>query len=502
MRIERSNLSEYIPATNGAVTLSHWFHFVLIIMGLKFLIFCIDPLPMFFLGDSWSYISTALTDWIPPDRSFVYGFLIKVIAVSAHSLTSLVSAQLLASGINSILITYILQKFFSVSPRIAFPLGIISALEPLQLLYERYIMTEAFSLFSFAIFVLLIFHYLKKANILLLFLVQISGTVLISFRLSFLPVVIVNSILLPFLAIPVLINKYDIKSRLSNASMKISAYRPLIAALAIHLIVSAGATYFLHAGYKQLNGFLSQKPPAYQYQTGMFLLANWAPVIKPVDLTRADITDMVFSDLKFDLADRHRRALQHWLPGGIVSRIKEAIPDDIEAERVARETAFNALKRDPLGVASIAIYTFFDFWNLDFLSYGLEANLGDKALSEEMLEAIRNNFSLAADKLPSLITFTKQYYLFAWPWYLFVLCCPFFALGCLAGSKRDARAYCFILFLYSSIIVTVICALSEGPTLRFLHALAWLSFICIGILISNIKTRLRGKNKSGGTTEE
>ena len=494
MKTERPIYSEYRPAAVSAVSVTQWLLFILSVMGLKCLIFIIDPLPMFYLGDSWSYIHTALSDWIPSDRSFVYGFLIKFIAVSAYSLTPLVFAQLLTSGINSILITYILLKFFSVSPRRAFTLGIISALEPIHLLYERYIMTEAFSLFSFAVFVLLIFHYLKKANIFLLFLVQIAGTVLISFRLSFLPVVIVNSILLPFLSIPVLINKYDLKSKISGASLKISAYRTLFIALAIHLIVSAGATYFLHAGYKQLNGFLSQKPPAYQYQTGMFLLANWAPIIKPVDLARPDISDMVFKDLKFNLADRRTRSAQHWQFGGIVSRINEALPDELEAERVARGTALNALKRDPMGVVSLAMHTFADFWNLDILHHSLEGDLGDRPLFEEMLGTLRNNFSLAADKLPSLVTFTKQYYLFAWPWYLFVLCCPFFALGCLAGSKRDARAYSFILFLYSSIIVSVVCTLSEGPTVRFLHALAWVSFICTGVLIQNISTRLQGKN--------
>ena len=34
---------------------------------------CLDPTPKLFMGDSWSYIWTALTGWIPGDRSYFYG---------------------------------------------------------------------------------------------------------------------------------------------------------------------------------------------------------------------------------------------------------------------------------------------------------------------------------------------------------------------------------------------------------------------------------------------
>ena len=197
--------------SNKKVDITHWLYFIILIFGLKFLIFCIDPLPMFYLGDSQSYIDIALTHWRPPDRSFFYGFVIKLIAVSAHSLTSLISLQVFTSGLNAILLSYALIRFFSVRPRIAFLLGLICALEPLQLMYERYIMTEAISLFLFAVYMVLVFHYLKYHRLIFLALIQIVGTGLIGFRLSFLPIVLINTVILPLLITPAIGTEYAVK---------------------------------------------------------------------------------------------------------------------------------------------------------------------------------------------------------------------------------------------------------------------------------------------------
>lgn len=110
------------------VNVIYWLSLILSTFCIKLLIFCIDPLPMFFLGDSASYINTSLTGWIPPDRSFVYGFIIKLVAVAAHSLTSLIILQVFTSGVNAIAIAYILQKFFSSNSKIAFLCGIFCAI--------------------------------------------------------------------------------------------------------------------------------------------------------------------------------------------------------------------------------------------------------------------------------------------------------------------------------------------------------------------------------------
>lgn len=350
------------------VNVIYWLSLILSTFCIKLLIFCIDPLPMFFLGDSASYINTSLTGWIPPDRSFVYGFIIKLVAVAAHSLTSLIILQVFTSGVNAIAIAYILQKFFSSNSKIAFLCGIFCAIEPLQLMYERYVMTEALSLFLFVIFFVSILHYLRSHRLIFLVLIQLIGTALISFRLSYLPLVLLNAIFLPLLIFPSLSQKYSVKLRpIKNFFPQINILRPVLGTIILHIIVSIGLIYTLHYGYKSLNGNLSNRPPAYQYQDGIFLLTYFGPVVEPTDFPQPNLRDIVFKDLKYNLKDRLKRADNHWQPGGLISNLNKAVPDIVEANRLAKETAFNTFKRDPLGVVKLAVSGFLDYWNIDLL---------------------------------------------------------------------------------------------------------------------------------------
>jgi hypothetical protein len=470
----------------------YWLSFVILIFAVKFLFFCIDPLPMFYIGDSLSYISTAVSGWIPMDRSFLYGFVVRLIAVSAHSLTSLIAVQVFISGLNAILLAYVLRKFFAVTPITAYVLGLFCAVEPLELMYERYVMTESFALFIFVIYLTFVFHYLRKPSLFYMVLVQITGVLLIAFRLSFLPVVIINAVILPFLAAPVLVPQYSFyrqqagnfwsRSVFSGTSLRI---------VALHVLFSIVCTYSLHLGYMYLNGHLSKKPPAYQYQTGVFLLAYWAPLVKPVDFPRPDLLENVFDGLQYKLEDRHRRAEQHWQPGGIISNLAEAVPDVLEAERIAKKTAFNAVKRDPLGILALGMSGFLDYWNLEILRCNMQGDRGDRPLPPEMLELLENKFSISGERLPFLITMTNSYFLSAWPWYLFLICTPFIAAGFLFVSDRKIRKNIFIVLVASSIIVVNASVLIEGPTVRYIHSLGWLNFLTIGPLVVWVRMKLR-----------
>src|SRR2546423_507154 len=71
-----------------------WLLFCLSILLLKLALFAMDPTPKLFLGDSWSYIQTALSDWIPEARSYFYGYVIRWSSVWTESLTSLLVLQL------------------------------------------------------------------------------------------------------------------------------------------------------------------------------------------------------------------------------------------------------------------------------------------------------------------------------------------------------------------------------------------------------------------------
>lgn len=473
-------ISKYLNRINYPI-------YFIILFLLKSIIFYIDRLPMFFLGDSHSYITTSLTGWIPLDRSFLYGFFIRLVSVSSSSLTSLIAAQVCAGLITSFLIAYSLIKFFSVNRKLSFLFGLLCAIEPLQLLYERYVMTETISLLIFSFYLVTIFYYIKRQSSLLIILVQILGTLLISFRMSFLPLVLANCIILPFLAFPVLTNNNPSKKIGNNNFFKLpyDSFQ-VIGIIFIHLILSLGSAYLLHNGYKNLNGLLSKKPPAYQYQGGIFLLSNWSPIVKPIDFSRSELTPLVFANLKFDLHDRHNRDSQHWRPGGIIDNLNKAIPDNLEADSIAKATAMNALRRDPFALVLLSIKTFGDYFNLDWLQGSMKNDSGNRSLPEGLLDVLRNNFNLSAEQLPFTRTFTKYYYFKCWPWYLFLLFLPVLCIVNLFLCSASVNKYVLVLLLVSVEIVAVAVALVEGPTVRYLHPAAWLAFWVLGSFFSSM----------------
>jgi len=80
------------PAANA------WWLFCALVLAIKLVLLWLDPTPKLFMGDSWSYIWTALKGWIPEDRSYFYGYLVRWLALFPHSFTPLLVIQALASG--------------------------------------------------------------------------------------------------------------------------------------------------------------------------------------------------------------------------------------------------------------------------------------------------------------------------------------------------------------------------------------------------------------------
>ena len=470
-----------------------WIIFVAIVLCIKGAILYLDSSPMFFLGDSESYIATALSDWIPGDRSFIYGFVIRCIAVFTRSLTAFVAFQVLLSTFTALFAAYALEHFFYVRRKLAFIMGILCAIEPLQLLYERFVLTETISLFIFAIYMLLVFNYLKKPKLSSMVIIAGIGTLLISLRLSFFPITLFNACILPLLAIPSF--RHNAPTQLKKDSSQVKNTLPpysWLTTIALHVVVSLTATFFLHSAYKQLNGFLVNAPPAYQYESGFFLLADWAPIVKPEDFPSTGLSVMVFGNLQFDLNDRSTRGLQRWAAGGLISNIQNAISNSFEAERVAKRTAINALKRDPFGLAALTALGFADYWNMGKLKKCMITDRGsDRELPPRLLQAVQENFSLDVENFHKLKTYTNSYYFAAWPWYLFLLCTPFLALFSLLFCDPKLLRHLFIIFIATSALVVIASVLVERPTVRYLHALGWLFVFILGPIAERLLTLIK-----------
>jgi hypothetical protein len=467
---------------------------------------------MFFLGDSGSYLLTAIGPWIPPDRSFLYGWLIRLLSVGTHSLIPLVAAQTLAAGMAAMLCTFNLRRYFGVSATLAAAMGILCAVEPLQLLYERYVMTESFSLMIFAAFTTLALGYLKAPSLVRITLVQFLGILLVSFRVSFLPVVELTTLFLPLLAIgvPSPTRQSIPASSPAEPPIPVSAGTSPEASRTLritgHWVLSCILFLALHGGYKRLYAGLIQfelpnAPPAYYYENGFHLLSFVAPIVKPGDFPIPEKAPQIFHNLAFDLRDYRTRDKQRWLQGGLIANLRSAYPDPLQANRLADQTAWNAVKRDPLGELYLAGLGFLDYWNLDRLRTGMITDRGgDRELPPELLALLREHFGLAAETLPHLSTLTNRYFFAAWGWYLALLLLPLPAFLTIWICPREQRPGAILICLFATVQTAVIAAFSMEPTVRFLHAPAWLSMIILGVSIHWIQDRHRTRQPGGSAT--
>ena len=173
----------------------------LVVAACKFAFYLADPYPSFHFGDSGAYLATALVKWIPPDRSFTYGFLLRPLVLNSPALGPVVALQIAASGAASVILGMLLLRCFGAKPAFAIAFACLCAFEPLQLMSERFVMTEAFATFGFALYLWAALSFLRTGQISTLIAVQVLGVVLISLRYSFLPLVLILAVALPILTI-------------------------------------------------------------------------------------------------------------------------------------------------------------------------------------------------------------------------------------------------------------------------------------------------------------
>ena len=189
------------PASyTGFFTDAHWWLFCFLILVLNFLLLAFDPLPKLFMGDSGSYLWTALSGGLPPDRSFLYGYVIRWSSLWTESLTSLLILQAFLGAVTAILVTIICRSIFGLASRLSYLFGLLCSLDPLQLVWQRYVMTETVSLFFYVLMLLFSFLYLKHRRLWQLAIVQILSVFVISFRMSYLLVVQISAFFLPLIA--------------------------------------------------------------------------------------------------------------------------------------------------------------------------------------------------------------------------------------------------------------------------------------------------------------
>lgn len=451
--------------------ISGWPLFLILLISANGVLLWIDHRPMVFLGDSASYISTALFGWLPSDRSFIYGYFIRLVAVSTQSLLSLVIVQVLLTCLAAIVMDHLLIRYFQVRPWIAFTVALLTTLEPLQLLFERYVMTETLALAVFVFYIWLVIHYMEYPRIKWLVIIQGVATLLISIRFSFIPMVWICAPVIPILAFP----EIAAKERITGKT---------IGRLTLQIFMSLFLLFLFTTVYKQIHGYLQHKPPAYSYDSGFFAMDFVLPILEPNDFSDKTLGHKVLNDLRFPLTDRRARPAHRWMEGGAVDRLQKIEPDRMKANAIAHQAVIHSLTHKPFTFLNLGWHTFTDYFDRSYLQSCIKIDLGDRRLDAEFQELMTAHFHYPADRSSSLNlqTLTGRYFLHSGHWFQILLFLPI-GWGLLFIVLRDGtqRRKALLLCLISAICIGVALFLVERPTPRYLHITAWLFLFMAGV---------------------
>lgn len=465
------------PANSSLAQDRNWWLFCLLIFALKFFILALDPLPRLFMGDSGSYLWTAMTGWIPDDRSFFYGYVVRWVSVGRESLTPLLLLQAFLSGVIALVAATIGRAIFRFPVWLAYALGFVCALDPLQLVWERYVMTETLSLFFYVLVLCSSFLYLRERRFSYLVFAHLFGVMVIGFRMSFLLMIQLNAVLLPFLAfLPVIIE--SLRGRLAWPA-RLQAGK----LAAAHFLVSILAMLALHAGYKQLNGWMAQTAPTYLRSAGNHVLAAWAPVIEPEDAPDPRLAEIIRQGNDYNIKDLTVRASQLYQAGFLFDRWAQVEKDEEHFHQVVKQTALNALRRNPLQILGLGWRTFGAYWNLADLRVYARADLGyvdmTPANASDLAEKFHYSLSPKVSEAPP--STLHRYYVAAAPYCWVILLSPIWGLV-IFYRNRDWRFALFLLLQLGMILgVNMIFAVS--PSLRYLQAASLLTLICCAVCV-------------------
>jgi hypothetical protein len=466
-------LNRYEPPSAKLLQDYRWWIFCFIIFCLKLVLLGIDPNPKLFMGDSGSYLWTALSGWIPPDRSFLYGFVIRWVSLTTHSLNSLLLLQAFLAANTAILLAFICRRFFLLSAGLSYGAGFVCAIDPLQLIWERYVMTETISLFLYAAMLAFSFSYLRNRQLWQLALVQIFALLAITFRISYLLVVDATTVALPLAAfMPLLWTGSVSESRARVAK-----------SLVVHLAFSILLMLGLHLGYKEVNGFLSDRPPAYLYSSGLSILAVWAPALQPNDSPDPRLAQIISQGKQFHLANIRLRNSQLYSKDYLIDRWQNAAGDPALADQIAKQTALQALLHRPTAILSLGCRTFLGYFDSHQLHQQAKSDLGRGDWPKPITHTMASRLRLAPPARGEAKSHTtlQKYFLAAQPYYCVVVFCPVFC-GVLLFFVRET--YVFVLFLHGCIFLATDSLLAVTASVRYLQPLSFLAILVFALFVN------------------
>ena len=299
-------------------------------VALKIALILIDDRVRLFMGDSATYLWSALSLHIPTDRSYTYPLFIRAIAMPFASIAPLLWAQTLCGVATAAMIAWLLRSVFSARRRVAFCAAMLVSLDPLQLFYERMVMTESLSTCVLIASLCVAVAYVRSGRVGLLVACVMLGVASASLRVGMVP-------LAYGLCITAVVLRWDAARR--KEIMR-------------HLAIALALTCAAHGGYRHLYGFAMHTGPNYIRDGGLFRLGLVAPLVNAEDFDGTRVDPHLLEEVTIPLADETTREAQIWAPDGLIDVLKRRAGP--RAYKVASKIAAHAMWRDPLGVSASA----------------------------------------------------------------------------------------------------------------------------------------------------
>jgi hypothetical protein len=263
------------------------------------------------------------------------------------------------------------------------------------------------------------------------------------------------------------------------------AMRHAVKQVAVALIFTACA----HFMYMATFAFLRGGRPAYNYAEGLFALASFAPIVQKNDFSDPLLAEKVFEQTTFPLTDLNLREAHRWRKDGLVQSLIRNAGSELKANRAAKDAVINAVMRDPQGAIIVGAKTVALYFDKARLRAGLNYDLGAKQFPIPELKDLSPYVdSLGAEVVgPSPV---RWWHVKAWPWYMFVMLCPAWAMMLFFMAPRELRAHVILIFALASGIVLTGPFLATMAVVRYLHPLSWVTVLTITLLLDSVMARV------------
>lgn len=351
-------------------------------IGLKLVVLLLDSKVRLFMGDSGTYLVSAVYHGVPRDRSYTYPLLIWLSAGVTGSIYTLLALQTLAGAATATLVCFIADRIFAARRWIAVVAAVAVTLDPSQLFYERMVMTESSGTFVLIASVAMALWYLRTGLVRCLLGCIFLGLIFASLRTALIPIALA-------------IGPLAVLVRLAAATPRRLVLR--------HLIVAIVATGSLHGIYQVAYGIGTRGDAAYIRDAGLFQLGLVAPLLQAGDFRDTGIDPKLLDDVQVPLSDPRAREAQLWAPHGLIDVLKSKTGD--QANRVAASIAHRAIARDPLGLIRLGWATMLDYFDASERHARLQSDLGsDQAPDERTIEVLRTHFhydAIGVAQMPS-----------------------------------------------------------------------------------------------------